>query len=348
MRYSFFAASASNRKEGSEIKKAIFDTDVSSFSFTRVDRQPRGVQFLASNHKKKKLYAVTGSEKEDVCVLHTYDYLGGVKKVGEQRYHIRSASYAYVDDEDGAIYISDYMGSKAAAVSTDRQGIPSEELREYLLNGKGPVCDRQDKAHPHSVIKYRDGMLFVPDLGSDYIWQFKMDDLMNFKLKAKTRTCPGSGPRHICYHPEGDCIYVISELSSKVSVYRYINPGEPLHMIQEVFTLPENYDGLLCGSDIRLNREGDRLYAGNRGHNSITEFEIDRRNGTLSVLRRIRCGGWPRLFHITPDGGCIIVLIEEYFDSKGAVEIYELERGRRILRERMPDAYAMTDIEIEE
>lgn len=346
MKYSFFAASSS--EEDSEIKKAVFDTDISGLSFTCVDRRLKGVQFMAAYHKKRKLYAVTGSEKEDVCILSTYDYQGEVIKVGEQRCHIKSASYLYADDEDSVIYISDYLGSKVAAMPMDKKGIPAGRLCEYLLEGCGPVCDRQDRAHPHSIIKYRDGVILVPDLGSDCIWQLQTDDLMNFKLKAENRVSPGSGPRHICCHPAENRVYVISELNSRVSVYQYISSEEPLHMVQEIFTLPENYEGLLCGSDIRLNREGDRLYAGNRGYNSITEFRIDTRNGMLSVVRRIRCGGWPRLFHITPDGNYIIALIEEYSDSEGAIEVYELKQGSCILRRKMSNAYAMTNIEIEE
>ena len=76
------------------------------------------------------------------------------------------------------------------------------------------------------------------------------------------------------------------------------------------------------------------------------EYLVNPQNGKLTVNRHINCGGWPRLFTITEDEKYIIVLIEEYLESKGAIEVYDLSHPKQyVWKNTMPFAYAMTAVQ---
>lgn len=139
---------------------------------------------------------------------------------------------------------------------------------------------------------------------------------------------------------------MINELTSMINVYDFLNEEEPLKLKQAISTLPIDYTGIRCASDIKLNSSGNKLYAGNRGYNSIVEYLVNPQNGKLTVNRHINCGGWPRLFTITEDEKYIIVLIEEYLESKGAIEVYDLSHPKQyVWKNTMPFAYAMTAVQ---
>ena len=77
----------------------------------------------------------------------------------------------------------------------------------------------QDVPHPHSVHLSPDNrFLLVNDLGSDRISVFPVDPatarLGPPALFSNNR--PGSGPRHIAFHPNGRWLYSINELDSTI------------------------------------------------------------------------------------------------------------------------------------
>ena len=57
------------------------------------------------------------------------------------------------------------------------------------------------------------------------------------------------------------------------------------------------------GSEIRIHPHGRYLYSANRGHDTISAFQVDRRTGKLTFIERepVR-GDWPRNFNIDPSG----------------------------------------------
>lgn len=186
----------------------------------------------------------------------------------------------------------------------------------------------------------------MPDLGSDCIWQILLEKDDSIGRTIENHVIPGSGPRHLCIANKQRIIYVINELTSMINVYDFLNEEESLKLKQAISTLPIDYTGIRCASDIKLNSSGNKLYAGNRGYNSIVEYLVNPQNGKLTVNRHINCGGWPRLFTITEDEKYIIVLIEEYLESKGAIEVYDLSHPKQcVWKNTMPFAYAMTAVQ---
>jgi 6-phosphogluconolactonase len=115
-------------------------------------------------------------------------------------------------------------------------------------------------------------------------------------------THPGGGPRHVDFHPSGDYVYLIEEMSGNVTAYKY-NKGK-LQFLESVSAVQEGYKGAIGSADIHISPDGRFLYASNRGdENDIAIFAIDKSTGKLTLKgHQSVLGKTPRNFSIDPSG----------------------------------------------
>jgi 6-phosphogluconolactonase len=120
-------------------------------------------------------------------------------------------------------------------------------------------------------------------------------------------TDPGDGPRHLAFHPNGQIMYVVTELSSSIIAYRVDGEtGIPVQF-QKVSTLPDGHADVGYAADIHVHPSGRFLYASNRGHNSIAVYAINA-EGKLSVIEYVDTKGKiPRSFSLSDDGSMLLV-----------------------------------------
>jgi 6-phosphogluconolactonase len=95
--------------------------------------------------------------------------------------------------------------------------------------------------------------------------------------------------------------YVINELGSSVTTYRFDPQRGSLQPIQIVPSTPASYTGDNHGAEVAAAPYGRVVYASNRGHDSIGVFAVNARDGTLNPV------GWapthaksPRFFCLDP------------------------------------------------
>jgi 6-phosphogluconolactonase len=113
----------------------------------------------------------------------------------------------------------------------------------------------------------------------------------------------GSGPRHMAFHPDRRRAYVLDELVSSITVFDYDPDRGALIWVQTISTLPPRFTGANTTAEIRIHPDGHFLYNTNRGHNSITMYEIDAATGELDVIGwESTRGEWPRGMNIDPSG----------------------------------------------
>ena len=126
---------------------------------------------------------------------------------------------------------------------------------------------------------------------------------MNF-----VNTKPGSGPRHVVFHPNRKFMYVINELDSTIDNYLFDYSNQTLSLISSISTLPENWKGESTCADIHISPNGKYLYGSNRGHDSIASYKIDNKTGKLINIGIFKTNGkTPRNFCIDPSGKYILV-----------------------------------------
>jgi 6-phosphogluconolactonase len=116
---------------------------------------------------------------------------------------------------------------------------------------------------------------------------------------------PGSGPRHLAFHPGKQFLYANNELTTGASVLAHDPASGVLgaKVVQTLSTIPLPYDSRSDNAEIQLSRDGRFAYVSNRGHDSIAVFAVDQASGKLTVLEHVPSGGKePRDFKIDPTG----------------------------------------------
>ena len=174
-------------------------------------------------------------------------------------------------------------------------------------NGTGPNPARQEGPHAHQILTDLDGNhVFGVDLGADKVNVWNLDSGTG-KLIANTvplaPIASGSGPRHMAFHPDRQHAYVLSELASSVTVLDYDPVRAAFIWQQTISTLPPDFSGTNTTAEIRIHPNGRFLYNTNRGHNSVTIFEIEPETGELEVIGwESTRGEWPRGMNLDPSG----------------------------------------------
>ena len=101
---------------------------------------------------------------------------------------------------------------------------------------------------------------------------------------------PGDGPRHVAFSSGGKFMYVLSEMTSTVTVFSKQRPGN-LPQRSGNSALPKNFTGRNDHAEIAILPNGKFLYTSNRGHDSIAVFSIDPTKGTLTQVADVPTGG---------------------------------------------------------
>ncbi|MBM3188831.1 MAG: lactonase family protein [Chloroflexi bacterium] len=136
------------------------------------------------------------------------------------------------------------------------------------------------------------------------------------------------GPRHFCFHPTRDIVYVDNEQGSSVTAYRLDTSTGQLSPFQRLSTLPEGFSGQNTCAQIHIHPAGRFLYASNRGHDSIACFAIDAATGSLTTIGQQPTEKTPRAFNLDPEGR---FLLASGLDS-GRLASYRIDQATGALQ----------------
>src|SRR5262249_57896075 len=106
----------------------------------------------------------------------------------------------------------------------------------------------------------------VPGRGLDKVFVCRLDTgrgklVPNDAPSATSR--PGAGPRHVDFHPSQPYAYVINELDSTITTYRFEPTSGELKGLQIITTLPPSFTGNNTTSEIAVAPSGRFAYASN-------------------------------------------------------------------------------------
>lgn len=206
------------------------------------------------------------------------------------------------------LFSANYHRGSADVYSIREDGSIKTLSSKITHEGSGPIKERQEKPHAHYTgLTPDEKYLCVIDLGIDKLMVYRFTDGIISECCSLSFN-PGSGPRHMAFHPRGRFVYLLTELSSELIVLEYDSSRGSFSVIQSISTLPEDYSGENLGSAVHISPDGKYVYASNRGDNSITVFSIDISSGRLEFVSRTPCGGsFPRDFAIEPSGRFLYV-----------------------------------------
>lgn len=225
----------------------------------------------------------------------------------------RGAAHVAVNATATALAAVNYGDGNTVSLTLEPDGRVGSLVSDMRHEGSSVHAQRQTEPHPHSANFTPDGQfVIVPDLGTDELVSYAIDS-QTARLERtpgpQLMMEPGSGPRHMTFHPNGSRAYVINELASTITVLDYGPEAGALTAIQTVSTLPDGYDGPTnTTAEVLVHPSGRFLYGSNRGSNTIAVFGIDSSSGRLDPIERVSTGGdWPRNFRLSPDGRFLLV-----------------------------------------
>lgn len=202
-------------------------------------------------------------------------------------------------------------GRHVVSFSVTPEGGLTRAVSECVHTETGRRADRQGVPHPHCVMPSPDDrFVIVPDLGGDQLVTYRLDAASGRIEQTEgeaLKLSPGSGPRHIAFHPDGTKAYVINELSNTLCRLSYDADTGTLQLLQ-------TFEGLLpdaapsYGAGVLVSHDGRFLYATYRGDDSVITYALDERDGTiLRATRRDSGGKTPRSFALAPSGKFMLV-----------------------------------------
>lgn len=240
--------------------------------------------FLEVNIGKSCLYTISEVEQgEVICYGIDPDH----KQLTEWSRHPTHGGPCYVEVNGDYVFVSNYTGGNLVVYRTSENGKIEEEADCIHISTDSKL---------HTIRRLPESDYYVAtDLGKHKLYFFYFNqETGKLWFRFEVETPYPSGPRHIDFHPEIAAFYVVNEFDSTVLVYEYELEKELVKLKQRISTLPSDCKQENYGAEVQCS--GKFLYVSNRGHDSITTYQIINK-GLLKNHAISRLGSkWPRHF----------------------------------------------------
>jgi len=289
--------------------------------------------FLAIHPNHRFLYAVNenntfeGQPGGSVSAFAIDAATGQLKPLNQVSTGGGGPCHVAVDKTGKWLFVANYGGGSVAAFPVHDDGSLGKSSTFVQYTGSSVDPQRQRRPYSHSANPSPDGrFVLVADLGMDQVLTYAVDKVtgMAWKADAITKIAPGSGPRHLAFHPKGKFAYVVSEMAATVTAFSYDSSKGGLKELQTISMLPKDFTGTKGAAEIAVDPSGRFLYASNRGSaDSIAVFSIDAGKGTLTAVDYVPTGGKnPRNFAIDPTGAYLFAANQD----SASVVVFRIDR----------------------
>lgn len=270
--------------------------------------------FLAVHPNRRVLYAVNEHEGVDVPGRHNtvsafaidakmggLTFLNKVSSRGEGPCHLS------IDKSGGMMLVANYRSGSVVSLPIQPDGRLGEATSFHQHRGKSVDPVRQDGPHAHFITLSPDERYaLTADRGLDQVLVYRVDRPgrgLTPNTPPFATLQPGSGPRHLAFHPTEDYVYVNGEIDSTVTALAYNANAGSLKAFQTISTLPAGFAGTNTTAEIQIDSAGRFLYVSNRGHDSLAMFAIETATGRLRFVEHVPTNGRvPRYFTFDPTG----------------------------------------------
>jgi 6-phosphogluconolactonase len=221
--------------------------------------------------------------------------------------------HANVDRSGRSLLVANYSGGSIAALPIGPDGRLGAASSVVQHKGSSVNRERQEGPHAHSIeLDAANRFALVDDLGLDKVLVYRFDPVRGTLTPHEppsASVAPGSGPRHLAFHPDGRHVYVINEMLLTITAFRFDPERGVLEQLQTLSTLPAGVAPRpeYSTAEVRVHPSGRFLYGSNRGHDTIAVFAIDGKTGSLTPIEHVPTGGkTPRNFTLDPTGAYLL------------------------------------------
>lgn len=269
--------------------------------------------FLANHPKLPLIYGACQNQKKQV-VLRALDVTSPASPVlvSEILLTMDPAAHLAVHPSGRLIFLAHYGAGGISVVSLKDDGSFQSVTTHQHKGGSNVVPKRQTKPHPHWVGFSPDGKFaFATDLGTDqiHVYQINLEE-QTLATIHEIAGIPGGGPRHMKFSNNGEYIYLLNEFTLSVSTFKYDSKTGTAHLTSSTPALSEielSENPFNSASEILVHPSGKWVYSANRGHDSVSVFKVNDKDGSLTriQLEPIR-GAWPRNIQMDPKGNWLL------------------------------------------
>ncbi len=212
--------------------------------------QTENPSFLAAGPRGMHLYAVNENEAGSVSAFRIDRKTGKLTPLNRVP-TAGSSPCALAVNHSGRFVLAANYGSGSVSlfpIKANGSLAPASAFNHH--NGSSINAQRQAGPHAHSAsFSPDDRFALSADLGVDLIYVYGFDAKRGtLATVGYGHVTPGSGPRHLAFHPNGKFVYAISELAATVTAFTW-NEGA-LKAIAAVSALPPGYRGPKSGAEI--------------------------------------------------------------------------------------------------
>jgi len=290
-----------------------FDTQTGTLEFRSSTGDIESPSYLTPGKDGKTIYAVSEKNNGSGSVYaYQFDQTSGkLSFINQAPSGGKGPCYISADKAGTHVFTANYSSGSLGVIGLKADGSLDTAVLQSIQHTGGSIKADQTKPHAHSAVLSPDGRYVLSaNLGNDHVYLYHFDPKAAGPLSpadpAYVTITPGSGPRHICFHPNGRSVYVLNEISGSIDGYGY-KDGTLTHK-QTITILPDGFNGTVEAADLHISPDGKFLYASNReDRNELVIFSIAS-NGVLRFTgRQPVLGVAPRGFVIDPTGRFLLV-----------------------------------------
>jgi 6-phosphogluconolactonase len=302
----------------------VFRLDMATGKPTKVGavaNPPAMPSFFAWHPSGRFGYSVDESTDGQVVAYTIDQSTGMLARLNEATVNGFGPTYIALDHTGKWALTACWAGNQTASIAVNPVGADGMV---------GPPVDRRMfplDAYAHFITTDpTNRFVFASINGQQYVAQYRFDagtGKLTDNTPARVMRPPGSGPRHMAFHPNGKFAYLINEQGNTVTGYRFDDSTGLLTQIQDLSTLPAGFSGMNSTAHIMVHRSGKFVYGSNRGHDSIVIYGVDQATGMLKLIGfQTGVGAFPRNFEIDPTGTLLLVLGQ----NDGQLSIFRIDQ----------------------
>ncbi|MDI3384918.1 lactonase family protein [Streptomyces sp. B-S-A8] len=248
------------------------------------------------------LYAV--SETEDGAAA-AFSVRGDVPELIAPPAPVQGSGPTHLALAAGHLLTANYGSGSVSWLPLDADAAPAPG-RVRAHHGTGPDPDRQEGPHAHQVLPAPSGgWILTVDLGTDTVGVSTLAEGV-LRQHGETVLRPGSGPRHLAFHPDGRTVYVLNELAPTLTVCAWDPAAGRLAPRAEIPVLDADPSGGAHPSAVVVAPDGRFVWTATRGEDVISVLAADPHTADgpgLRLTTTVDCGGhWPRDLALHPSG----------------------------------------------
>lgn len=291
---------------------AHFDSDTGALTQPRFLIEAVEPAFFVIHPDGRHLYTCNSGAPGGVSAYEIDRGTGQLTLLNREPSAGDDASYVCLDQTGRYVFIANYQGGNLAALALKSDGSIGARTAFVQHTGHSIDPNRQTRPYAHSIIiDPTNRFVLVADLGLDRLFVYRFD-AKDGSLQPNdppfVTVAPGSGPRHVKFHPNGRWVYLINEMGCTVTAFTWDSTRGALTEFQTIPTLPADFKGTNTCAEVEVHPNGKFLYGSNRGHDSIAVFAIDPATGRLTPVEHVPTQGkWPRNFAFDPTGRWMLV-----------------------------------------